>query len=51
MYSGNYKIKYYIVWVPKWFPRICKSDELTSSSLNDIGNKNVCHGGPDFQVR
>ena len=25
-----------------------KSDELTSSLLNDIGNKNVCHGGPDF---
>ena len=25
-----------------------KADELTSSLLNDIGNKNVCHGGPDF---
>ena len=27
------------------------SGELTESSLNDIVKKNICHGGPDFQVR
>ena len=37
-----------VVLAPKGFPLMYKSEELTSSLLNDTGNKNVCQGGPDF---